>query len=107
MAVALMLLQPSLVLPPAFGQTGTFVDRQSPNDLRILCYNINWDSIFEDGDPDNHEWREFDMSDQFVRVIQAVNPDITCLQEINWDRPAQDCLWGTESAGVPTSAPVA
>ena len=74
----------------ADAQTGTFVDRQSPTDLRVVDYNINWDSIFEDGDPDNHEWREYDMSDEFVRIVQALNPDILCLQEINFDRPAQD-----------------
>ena len=67
-----------------------FMRKPSPRHLRVLCYNVNWDSIFEDDDPDNHPWREYDMSDQFVRVVTAVDPDIVCLQEINQYRDAQD-----------------
>lgn len=70
--------------PPAFLQ------KPNPRHLRLLCYNVNWDSIFQDGDPDNHPWRSYDMSDEFVRVLTAVEPDIVCLQEINSFRDPQD-----------------
>ncbi len=67
-----------------------FMQKPSPQHIRIMCYNVNWDSIFENGDPDNHDWRAYDMSDQFVRVVTAIDPDIVCLQEINSDRNPQD-----------------
>ncbi len=67
-----------------------FMQRPSPQHIRILCYNVNWDAIFENGDPDNHPWRAYDMSDEFVRIVTAVDPDIVCLQEINSDRDPQD-----------------
>jgi endonuclease/exonuclease/phosphatase family metal-dependent hydrolase len=76
--------------PRAIGQTGTFVDRQDPADLRLVTYNVNWDSIFPDNDPNNHSWRAHDMVDEFRRVVTALNPDIMCLQEINPSRDAQD-----------------
>lgn len=71
-------------------QAGTFIDRHSPLDVRILCYNINWDSIFPDDDPDNHAYRSYNMVDEFRRIAAAVSPDIVCLQEINPDRSSQD-----------------
>ena len=74
----------------ACAQLPTYMQKSSPQDLRILCYNINWDAIFEDGDPNNHQWRDYDKSDEFVRVLLAVQPDIVCLQEINFDRDPQD-----------------
>ena len=67
-----------------------FMQKPSPQHIRILDYNVNWDSIFENNDPDNHPWRAYDMSDQFVRVVTAINPDIVCLQEINSYRDPQD-----------------
>lgn len=74
----------------ALAELPAFMQKPSPRHVRVMCYNVNWDAIFEDGDPDNHEWRSYDMSDQFVRVVTAVNPDIVCLQEINADRDPQD-----------------
>lgn len=76
--------------PRALGQTGTFVDRQDPADLRLVTYNVHWDSIFPDNDPNNHNWRAYNMVDEFRRVVAALNPDIMCLQEINPSRDAQD-----------------
>lgn len=61
-----------------------------PDHVRVLNYNVNWDSIFEDGNPHNHPYRLYDMSDAFVRILQALQPDIVCLQEINSSRDAQD-----------------
>lgn len=74
----------------ALAELPAFMQKPSPLHIRIMCYNVNWDSIFEDGDSDNHPWRAFDRSDEFVRVVTAINPDIVCLQEINADRNPQD-----------------
>jgi endonuclease/exonuclease/phosphatase family metal-dependent hydrolase len=70
--------------PPA---TGTFLDKPSPQHIRLLNYNVNWDSIFPDDDPQNQEWRSVEKVDAFRRLIRAVRPDIACIQEIN---PARD-----------------
>lgn len=83
-----------LLLPasasPLIAQTGTFLDRQVASDLRVVTYNVHWDSIFPDGDPDNHPFRSFEKVDEFHRVIAALNPDIMCLQEVNGNRSPQD-----------------
>lgn len=82
----LCLLSPAV----AYAELPPFLQRPSPQHIRIMCYNINWDAIFEDGDPNNHSWRSYDKSDEFVRVVTAVAPDIVCLQEINSERDPQD-----------------
>lgn len=64
----------------------TFIDRQRPGDLRVMTWNINWDSIFPDNDPANHSFRTAERVDEFRRVIAAISPDIVCLQEINPSR---------------------
>ena len=74
----------------AVAEVPEFMRKPLPRHVRVMCYNVNWDSIFEDGDPDNHEWREYDMSDQFVRIVRAVDPDIVCVQEINPARSPND-----------------
>jgi len=89
-AGTVLLLASGCALPPAHAQTSTFVDRPAATDLRIASYNVNWDSIFPDGDPNNHGWRHFDKSADFERIIAALDPDIMCLQEINSNRNAQD-----------------
>lgn len=55
-----------------------------------MNYNVNWDSIFPDDDPDNHELREFDREDAFARMMRVIRPDILCLQEINYLRGTQE-----------------
>ena len=55
-------------------QTGTFIDRQLATDLRVMSYNILWDSIFPDKDATK--------AAKFSRVINVLNPDILNLQEI-------------------------
>jgi endonuclease/exonuclease/phosphatase family metal-dependent hydrolase len=67
-----------------------FLQRRSPQSIRILSYNINWDSIFPVDDGRNHDFRDYDRRDSFVRILRAINPDILCLQEINDNRPIQD-----------------
>jgi len=98
---------PAVATPPA-GQTPTsgpsrvpeptptrsasdeFLGRPSPDTIRVMSYNINWDSIFPEDDPQNHELREFSRQGAFGRVLRAVRPDILCLQEINYLRGAAD-----------------
>ena len=58
-----------------------------PEYIRLMDYNVNWDSIFPDNDPLNHEWRTANKVDAFRRLVRAIKPDIVCLQEIN---PARD-----------------
>ncbi len=43
--------------------------RRSPEDLRVLTYNVLRDGLFS-------------RSDQFGRIIKAVRPDVICFQEI-------------------------
>lgn len=77
---ALVGLACCLSVMPLNAQTGTFIDRQLSTDLRMMTYNILWDSIFSDVNPG--------QADKFVRVINAINPDILNLQEIGyWDSP--------------------
>jgi endonuclease/exonuclease/phosphatase family metal-dependent hydrolase len=59
---------------PAFAQTGTFIDRQLPTDLRMMTYNILWDSIFPE--------KNATAAAKFSRVVNAIAPDILNLQEI-------------------------
>jgi endonuclease/exonuclease/phosphatase family metal-dependent hydrolase len=58
----------------ARAQTGTFIDRLLPTDLRMVSYNVLWDSIFPD--------RDATKAAKFSRVVNALNPDILNLQEI-------------------------
>jgi endonuclease/exonuclease/phosphatase family metal-dependent hydrolase len=84
--------RPSQVPDPTATRSASdeFLDRPSPNTLRVMTYNINWDSIFPADDPQNHELREFSREGAFGRILRAVRPDILCLQEINYLRGAAD-----------------
>jgi len=64
------------------GCTSHFIDRRNPSDLRVVSYNVMFDSIFPDQNPAQAE--------KFVRVIRALDPDILNLQEIK--RPEEDVL---------------
>ncbi len=55
-------------------QTGTFIDREQPTDLRVVSYNVLDDTIFFDENPT--------QAAKFERVVQAVDADIWNLQEI-------------------------
>lgn len=73
LAVVLLLVMPAW---PVLAQTGTFIDRSEPTDLRVVTYNIKFDSIFleaEDGPT---------QAPKFARVMQALEPDVINLQEI-------------------------
>jgi len=62
-----------------------FLDRV-PDSLRVMTFNVNWDSIFPDDDPENDDLRLFSRAESFRRILGAVRPDIVCLQEINYLR---------------------
>lgn len=63
--------QPAVVLGRP---TGTFIDREDPLDLRLMSYNVDWNSIFPDVNPKR--------AAKFARLIAALNPDVLTLQEI-------------------------
>ena len=67
---------PKAVLPTRTpgAHTGTFIDREEPSDLRLVTYNVDWNSIFVDVNANRAE--------KFARVINTLNPDILALQEI-------------------------
>jgi endonuclease/exonuclease/phosphatase family metal-dependent hydrolase len=65
----------SLLTSTLVAQTGTFIDRHQSTDLRLMSYNVLWDTIFPTISPT--------QSAKFARVIQALDPDILNLQEID------------------------
>jgi endonuclease/exonuclease/phosphatase family metal-dependent hydrolase len=82
--------------PPAPSPTAArspdteFLLRPSGESIRVMSYNVNWDSIFPENDPKNHELRGFDRGQAFGRILRAVQPDVICLQEINYLRGEQE-----------------
>ena len=58
----------------ASAQTGTFIDRDQATDLRVVSYNVLWNTIFPGEDPT--------QAAKFARVVQAIDADIWNLQEI-------------------------
>ena len=59
---------------PVGAKTGTFIDRDDPAVIRVITYNIEWNSIFADVNAA--------QAAKFARVVHALNPDILSLQEI-------------------------
>jgi len=70
---------------PTLSDEDGFLDK-APGLIRVMTFNVNWDSIFPDDDPQNHDLRAFSRVDSFRRILGAVQPDILCLQEINYLR---------------------
>lgn len=65
-----------------------FLEKASSEHIRIMSFNAGWDSIFPDDDP--HDlWRQDYKGAEFVRILNAIEPDIICLQEINPVRDPQ------------------
>ncbi len=54
--------------------TGTFVDRDQEAELRVVTYNVNWNSLFEDVNAKR--------AARFARLVVALNPDVLALQEV-------------------------
>jgi endonuclease/exonuclease/phosphatase family metal-dependent hydrolase len=65
---------PEPVLIPPRTPTGTFLDRPAGQVLRLVSYNVNWNSIF----PDVNARR----AASFARLVAALDPDVLALQEI-------------------------
>ncbi len=67
-----------------------FMQRPPGLNVRVMSFNVNWDSVFPDDDPKNHDLREFSRGAAFARILRAVRPDVICLQEINYLRGASE-----------------
>jgi endonuclease/exonuclease/phosphatase family metal-dependent hydrolase len=63
-----------------------FLQKPSPQHVRVMSFNVGWDSIFPDDDPQNDRLRRDSKGAEFVRLLKALDPDVVCLQEINPDR---------------------
>lgn len=68
----------------------SFLERPSDESIRVMSYNINWDAIFPDDDPKNHSFREYELVEEFERVMRATMPDVLCLQEIHHIRTPEE-----------------
>ena len=66
--------------PPSYAG---FLEKKNARDIRMMSFNVGWDSIFPDDDPWNDRWRQDSSGPQFDRIVKAVTPDILCLQEIS------------------------
>lgn len=54
-----------------------------------MSFNVGWDSIFPDDDPLNDPFRQDSSMPAFARILQAIEPDVLCLQEISPTRDPQ------------------
>ena len=60
-----------------------FLEKSSSPQIRLMSFNVGWDSIFADDDPLNDRWRQDSSSPKFERIVRAIDPDVICLQEIS------------------------
>jgi endonuclease/exonuclease/phosphatase family metal-dependent hydrolase len=60
-----------------------FLRKPSPHHIRVMSYNVYWNSIFPGDDAHTDEWRSADRSIEFERILRAIAPDLICLQEIS------------------------
>lgn len=86
---------------PSLSSDGAFLEKD-PTSIRVMTYNVNWDSIFPQDDPQNHDFRAFNRVDSFRRILRAVRPDILCLQEINDRRRARELADFITQAATPS-----
>ena len=75
----ILLLLASAQVRTAGAQTGTFIDRNQPTDLRVASYNVLWNRIFPDQYPS--------QAAKFERVVNAIDADVWNLQEIGPNDP--------------------
>lgn len=68
---------------------GEFLNQPDGNSFRLMNYNINWDSIFPDDDIQNMSYRDINREEEFSRLVNAIQPDVICLEEINPRRDPQ------------------
>ncbi|MFT7461922.1 MAG: endonuclease/exonuclease/phosphatase family metal-dependent hydrolase [Pseudohongiellaceae bacterium] len=71
-----------LLAPAASAQT--FVERLDADDVRVVSYNVLWDTIFPSVNPT--------QAAKFVRVVNALDADVLCLQEIGYSTPLNNVL---------------
>lgn len=77
------------ILIPEQGSIPEFLQKPSLQHIRVMSFNVGYDSIFLDDDPQNHPWRSDSKPAEFVRIVKAIDPDVICLQEINPVRDPQ------------------
>jgi len=81
----LMLTAALLVLtaaPRAQPTARSFLDKPSPEAVRVLTWNVYHDSIFP-ADGERVDATAADRPARFARILRAVQPDIVCLQQID------------------------
>ena len=66
-----------------------FLQKPPQQHVRVMSFNVGWDSIFPDDDPHNDRLRRDSKGAEFVRLVKAIDPDVACLQEVNPDRDPQ------------------
>ena len=52
-----------------------FLKKTSSEHIRVMSYNVGWDSIFPDDDPQNNQWRRDSRGIEFTRILRAVKPE--------------------------------
>jgi endonuclease/exonuclease/phosphatase family metal-dependent hydrolase len=72
---------------PEHGTRPTFMQEPASPHIRVMSYNVGWDSIFQKTGLLNGLWSGDSRAAAFVRIIRAIDPDVICLQEID---PARD-----------------
>jgi endonuclease/exonuclease/phosphatase family metal-dependent hydrolase len=87
--LALVLLLSGCQSRSAFdiGNRPEFMQEPSRPHIRVLTYNVGWDSIFQKAGLLDDLLHSDSRADAFVRIVRAVDPDVICLQEID---PARD-----------------
>jgi endonuclease/exonuclease/phosphatase family metal-dependent hydrolase len=82
--------EPAADTQPSKPSFGTDLLEKTPSEnIRVMSFNVGWDSIFPDDDPQNDQWRQDSSGAAFGRILKAIEPDIICLQEINPVRDPQ------------------
>ena len=77
--IACNLLVYGIFVSTSSAQTGTFLDRELPTDLRVVSYNVLWNTIFPG--------QNSTQAAKFERVVEAIDADIWNLQEIGPNNP--------------------
>jgi endonuclease/exonuclease/phosphatase family metal-dependent hydrolase len=72
---------------PGHGTRPGFMQEPASPHIRVMSYNVGWDSIFQKTGLLNGLGSGDSRAAAFVRIIRAIDPDVICLQEID---PAHD-----------------
>lgn len=82
-------LAPTATQIPIEFNDAEFLERPEQTSFRFMDYNINWDSIFPEGQRWESSLRRINREEEFARLVRAIQPDILCLQEIEAHRDPQ------------------